>query len=117
MSNHPRKEQKPDPVRDAKQIGKSDVPMDDPNYHYRIVSKEPETRDRIGYHKEMGYGKVKETDRQIVMACRKDEHEQRQKDALARADRMRESVVLPNREVVMDETTIEVTRGLSSQDD
>jgi hypothetical protein len=51
------------------------------------------------------------------MACPRDEHEQRQKEALARSDRMRASSLPRTDGLIEDNTSIEVTRGLRSVDD
>ncbi len=109
----PRKEQRPEP----KSITKAELPMNDPNYHYRILSKEDETRDRVAYHRELGYGKAKESDRQIVMACKRDEHEQRQQEAKERADRLRASTLPRTEGLVHDETSIEPARGFAADED
>lgn len=116
MKSDNRKEEKPELVSEKGQ-GKTDVPMDDPNYHYRIVSKEHEVNDRIEHHKDMGYGIAKRCGRHLVMGCKRDEHEQRQKDALERADRMRASSLPRTDGLIEDNTSIEVTRGLRSVDE
>lgn len=95
---------------------KAELSLGDPNYHYRVVSKEDDTAHRVDYHKSLGYGVAHEGDRQITMACRKDEHEQRQSEAKRRADRLRASQQAPQGEIVHDETTIEVTRGVHAED-
>ncbi len=116
MSKQQRKEEKPELVNETGH-GKTDVPMDDPNYHYRIVSKEDGVGDRIEHHKGMGYGVAKHGSRSLVMGCKKDEHEKRQQQALERADRMRASSLPRTDGLIEDNTSIEVTRGLRSVDD
>jgi hypothetical protein len=106
-----RKEQEPET---KKSKSKSDLPLGDPNYHYRIVSKEDDTAHRVDYHKGLGYGVAHEGDRQVTMACSRDDHEQRQSEAKKRADRMRAQQNAPSKEIVHDETTIEVTRGVQT---
>ena len=110
------KDRKEQPPQQGESISKPDLPLGDPNYHYRVVSKEDETAHRVGYHKSLGYGVAHESDRQITMACKKDEHEQRQSEAKQRADRMRAQQNAPSSEIVHDETTIEVTRGVHADE-
>lgn len=110
----PRREQRPEP---KKSTTRAELPLNDPNYHYRVVSKEDETADRVAYHKELGYGIAHETNRQLTMACPRDEHEVRQAEARNKADRMRESALPTAEGFVHDETSIEVSCGLASSDD
>ena len=118
MNDHSqRKEQRPDPVHDTKATGRAELPLDDPNYHYRIVSKEHETRERVSYHKDKGYGVAKETNRHVVMACKKDEHDARQRESVERSGRSRRAQTEPSGELVKDETTVEVSRGLHSPEE
>ena len=112
-----RREQRPDPLEDSKGLIGREVPIDDPNYHYRIVSLENETSERIAYHRDLGYGIAKETNRFAVMGCRREEHELRQQESAVRANRLREGSHAPVGDMVKDETTIEVTRGLTAQNE
>jgi hypothetical protein len=116
MSKRLRKEEKPELVNE-KGHGKADLPMDDPNYHYRIVSKEHEVSDRVEHHKGIGYGVAKHGSRHIVMACKREEHEQRQQEAMRRADRMRSPSLPSGDGLIADDTSIEVTRGLRTADE
>ncbi|HXH61623.1 MAG TPA: hypothetical protein VNI20_09725 [Fimbriimonadaceae bacterium] len=117
MSRSPRREQRPDPVADTKSVARGSVPVDDPNYHYRIVSLEQETQERVDYHRDRGYGVAKQTNRFAVMGCPRDEYERRQRESLERADRLREHSLPPEGDMVRDETSIEVTRGLGATED
>lgn len=112
-----RREQRPDPVADIQGRAGREVPLGDPNYHYRIVSLEGEVGERVNYHRDLGYGIAKETNRYAVMGCKRDQHDARQSDAIARANRLREGALAPVGDMVKDETTIEVSRGLGTQDD
>ena len=103
---HPRREQKPEsqPTKT-----KTELPLNDPNYHYRIVSKEKDTSDRVAYHKELGYGIAHDSGRALTMAVHKDEHEKRRREAIERARRIREQRVENQGDLALDETTIERT--------
>lgn len=58
-----RREQRPDPVADIKGSGVAEIPIDDPSFHYRIVSLEKDTSERVDYHRDIGYGIAKRTNR------------------------------------------------------
>lgn len=116
MNKQQRREEKPELIDEQGQA-KADVPMDDPNYHYRIVSKEDGVTDRVEHHKGMGYGVAKHGSRSLVMGCKREEHEQRQKESLERADRMRASSLPRTDGLIEDNTSIEVTRGLRTTDE
>lgn len=104
------------PPQATESISKTDLPLNDPDYHYRVVSKEDDTAHRVDYHKGLGYGVAHEGDRQITMGCLREEHEQRQQEAKQRADRLRSHQNAPSKEIVHDETTIEVTRGVHADE-
>jgi hypothetical protein len=107
-----RKEQRPTPKNST---SKPELPLNDPNYHYRIVSKEDETADRVAYHRNLGYGVAHEDARSLTMAVRKEDHEQRQREAAERARRVRDEKLAPRGDVVQDETTIERTRAIVAE--
>jgi hypothetical protein len=109
-----RREQRPEQFKNST---KAEIPANDPNYHYRIVSKEDDVKDRVEHHRDLGYGIAKSNNRAILMGCKKEDHEQRQREAKQRADRMRESMLPQNEGLVHDETTLQVTRGLHTEDD
>ena len=115
--NAVRREQRPDPVADIRGSGTTEVPLDDPSFHYRIVNLEKDTEERVDYHRDIGYGVAKRTNRYTVMRCRKEEYEKRQAEAIARSDRFKEGSGEPSGDMVKDETTIEVSKGLSIDDD
>jgi hypothetical protein len=98
-----------------KSKSKTDVALNDPDYHYRIVSKE--TSERIAYHKELGYGVAHDSGRALTMGVRRDEHEKRQREALERAGRIREQRLDPQGDVVQDETSIERARAVPNDDE
>ena len=87
-------EQRPDAVQDGGKVT-SKIGLNDPNYHYRIVGKDKQLQDydRIGKHKDMGYTIVKENNRNVVMACPKDEFEARQAKKLEKANRNMDAAV------------------------
>ena len=51
------------------------------------------------------------------MACGRDDHEARRKEAQKRADRLRESALPRTEGLVQDETSIEVSHGIRANDD
>ena len=112
-----RREQRPDPVVDSKAISKAEIPMGDPEFHYRIVSAEKETEGRVEYHRDKGYRVAKQTNRFAVMGCPRGEFEARQAESVRRADRFKEASGVPSGDMVRDETSIEVTKGLGAEDD
>ena len=81
-----RKEQRPDSMTDGKMECIADFPLDDPNYHYRIVSKWSAPEGRVGKHKTKGYKVVAEDDVNYVMACDKDKYEARQAASMAKSE-------------------------------
>ena len=91
--------------------------MGDPEFHYRIVSAEKGTEGRVEYHRDKGYRVAKQTNRFAVMGCPREEFEARQAESIRRADRFKEASGVPTGDMVRDETSIEVTKGLAVEDD
>lgn len=91
MSEELRREERPDVTAPAKSGMRPGVPMNDPNYNYRLVPKHvvpnEKNEDRMNYHTDLGYGIARETDQGYVMGCKKDERDAREKAAQQKSER------------------------------
>lgn len=105
-----RREQRPDGFHALKAQARGDIPEDDPNYHYRLVGNEG---DRVGHHKDYGYGMVKAMSGMTLMACKKEEREARERASQLKS----EEFLAPYGKEGEDSLSIEKTRGLSTDDD
>ena len=114
-----RREQRPDPVQDSHSDGsKPEIPLGDPEFHYRIVSVEKDAEGRVEHHRDKGYRVAKQTNRFAVMGCPKEDFEARQRGTKQRSeDRLAPYAGEPSGDQVKDETSIEETTGLGLDDD
>lgn len=111
-----RKEERPDPKTDTptNKAGEK-IGLDNPEYNYRVLYDEPELRtyNRVGKHKRMGYEVVAEGDGRVVMACKKDRHEQRQAESRARSEQImrRKTAISEGDGYAIHMDTTDVVRG------
>ena len=112
-----KKEQRPDSTYDGGKIVNESIGLDNPDFHYRKVGKDPTLKDfgRIGKHKDLGYVIVKENERDVVMACPKTEFEARQEQKNAKNDRMLRSAAQAVNDAsgeTMNKNSFALERGL-----
>ena len=84
-----RKEEKPDARFDTTALKGDTIGLDNPAYHYRIIYKDKQMEEfnRYGRHEAKGYTKVAEDSTRIVVACKRELREAREKDAQERSER------------------------------
>jgi hypothetical protein len=80
-----RREERPDPNFTAHPVGLTDIPLNDPDYHYRVVGKDDPNR--VGIHRDLEYGVAKENQTTVVMGCKKEVRERRAKAAREKSEK------------------------------
>ena len=84
-----RKEEKPDARFDTASLKGDTIGLDNPDYNYRVIykDKQMEEYNRYGRHEAKGYKKVAEDSTRIVVACKKELREAREKAAQDQSER------------------------------
>ena len=84
-----RKEEKPDARFDTATLKGDTIGIDNPAYNYRVIHKDKdmESFNRLGRHEAKGYKKVAEDSTRIVVACKMELREAREKAAQEASER------------------------------
>lgn len=115
-----KKEQRPDAVEDGGKVV-SNIGLDNPDYHYRIVGRDSRLKDfdRVGKHKDLGYKVVKENERTVVMACKKEDYEARQAKNAQHAENLLKKSAQPVNDgsgETMSRNTFALEQGVGNDD-